>query len=173
MLGEKVEWINQLNCYAALERKFHNKQIDELVVECILRDWRRSEIFKFDNYPKIPWHTIQSTVKDSNDAMEYLMRRVELHKECKSMEFETLPVCTEAEMWERPSRYAVIKQGASKATRVLDTALEAEKYLLDKKLGSQYNVVRRAGERVKCLSFCKVRSVCPYAVKPIDQDKED
>lgn len=170
MLGEKEEWINQLNCYAALERKFKNNDIRRLVIECILRDWRRGEIFKYDNYPKIPWHTIELTQLNHNDAMEYLMQRVHLHEECIKKPLEELPVCTAKEMWEKPSRFAIIKNGSSRATRVFDNTVDAEKFVVEKKLGPNYNIIRRPGERVKCGYFCTVRSVCPYNIKTETED---
>jgi hypothetical protein len=101
------------------------------------------------------------------------MSRVVLHTQCKDAPFEELPVCTEKEMWEKPSRFAVIKEGKDRATRVFDTGVEAEKYLLDKKLDSSYNIVRRPGERVKCAAFCQVRSVCPYNNTTTNNEMED
>ncbi len=165
MLGEKEEWVNQLNCYAALERKFKNNPIRSLVIECILRDWRRGEIFKYDTYPKIPWHTIELNVKDTSDALDYLYSRIHLHRDCVGKQFEELPICTEKEMWEKPPKFAVLKDGANRAMRVFDNGPDAEKFLLDKKLDSRYNIVRRPGERVKCQYFCVVRSVCPYNIQ--------
>ena len=71
---------------------------------------------------------------------------------------EELPFCTPAETWEKPTLYAVKKDGAVRAKSVHESLKEAEEVLL--KAGKGYALEVREGDRTKCSSFCQVSKFC-------------
>ena len=85
------------------------------------------------------------------------MQRIGLHSACEfAMETEgELPPCTPAEMWERPTVYAVKKKGGVRAKSLHDTQEEAEQAL-----GKDCELEVRHGERIRCANFCAVSSYC-------------
>jgi hypothetical protein len=104
----------------------------------------------------------------SNEVAEnFLFERVRLH--LKAEAGEDLP-CTPEERWERPTRFAVMKQGQKRAVRVFDTCGEAEGHVTK---GGLY-VEERPGSSVRCESYCRVSSFCPqYARMREDQLASD
>jgi hypothetical protein len=71
---------------------------------------------------------------------------------------EELPLCTPEQMWEKPTMYAVKKEGASRAKSVHEE-LEAAEIALEK-AGKEYQLEIRQGDRTRCSSFCPVAEWC-------------
>jgi hypothetical protein len=61
-------------------------------------------------------------------------------------------------MWERPTVFAVRKKGNVRAKSLHET--EAEANAAAEKLGKDYEVEVRPGERVRCAGFCPVSAYC-------------
>jgi hypothetical protein len=61
-------------------------------------------------------------------------------------------------MWEKPTMYAVKKEGASRAKSVHEE-LEAAEIALEK-AGKEYQLEIRQGDRTRCSSFCPVAEWC-------------
>ena len=75
--------------------------------------------------------------------------------------------CTPEERWERPTHFAVMKQGQKRVVRVFDTREEAEGNITKAGL----YVEERAGSSVRCEYYCRVASFCPqYARMKAEQD---
>ena len=71
---------------------------------------------------------------------------------------ELLPPCTPEEMWEKPTVYAVKKKGAARAKQLFGDELSA--IAEAHRLGGEYEVEIRRGERTRCASFCPVSQWC-------------
>ena len=71
---------------------------------------------------------------------------------------ESLPECTPDQMWEKPTTYAVMKEGNKRATSVHATEEEAQEAL--KMVKGKASIVIRPGERTRCETFCSVNRFC-------------
>ncbi len=69
----------------------------------------------------------------------------------------TLPECTPAERWAKPTIYAVRKPGRKTALRVLDTETAARELAAATPNGY---VEIRPGESVRCADYCAVAEFC-------------
>jgi hypothetical protein len=68
-------------------------------------------------------------------------------------------LCSDEDRWATPDRYAVMKPGAKRATRVLDTEEEAKEYLYTKVGKGKIDV--RVGEKFKrCERYCNASAFC-------------
>jgi hypothetical protein len=67
----------------------------------------------------------------------------------------TLPECSPDEMWEKPSTWAIKKEGGVRAKSVHSTKEEAEVNLT-----KGYFIEHRPGERTRCKSYCQVSKFC-------------
>ena len=162
LLGEKPEWIAQLNMYKWLWEK-NGFPVKSLKINAILRDWQRSKA-KFDpTYPQIPFLSFDVPIWNNSIITEYIFDRIAEHAIKPARE------CTDDQKWKRPTTYAVMKEGAKRARRVLDTEKEAEKYIKDLDEDKQKGlfVDKRQGLCVKCEDYCIVRDFCPYYKKVI------
>ena len=89
---------------------------------------------------------------------KYVEDRIRMHSEAY-FESETegdIPPCTPEDMWEKPTTYAVKKEGGVRAKSVHKTKEEADAALPEK----GYFIEIREGERTRCEKYCQVNSFC-------------
>jgi len=156
--NDKPEWEEQLNIYAWLLQKAKNKPVKKLRIVAIVRDWSSREASTKESYPQAPIVILDQTLWPFERAELFIDEKLKLHGEAY-FESETdgdLPDCTPEEMWEKPSKYAVMKDGGLRAKSVHDTLEEAQKALPEK----GYSIECRPGERTRCKSYCQVSKFC-------------
>ena len=93
---------------------------------------------------------------------EFIKDRIHKHGVAElAMETDTdLPDCTPEEMWEKPTTYAIKKDGGVRAKSVHKTKEEAEKAYLSLKTPKDYTIEIREGGRTRCEKFCQVAPFC-------------
>jgi hypothetical protein len=156
--NEKQDWHNQLNGYAFLVEKAKQRKVKKLQIVAIIRDWSSREAKQKDSYPQAPIVVIDIPLWSFEDREQYIRSRIHVHTEA-FFEDETggdIAPCTPEEMWEKPEKFAVMKEGGKRAKSVHDTRQEAEIALPEK----GYFIEHRKGERTRCESFCQVSAFC-------------
>lgn len=158
----RPEWAAQLNVYAELYRSYGFPVID-LQICALLRDWSRTRAKARGNYPPVPFARLPVELWEPVAIRTYLTDRLLAHQEAVLLRDEDLPICTPEECWERPTTFAVMKSGNKRATKVCGTIEEAQSYIA--RLGVRgkkgtYQVVERAGTRVRCEDYCNVNKWC-------------
>jgi hypothetical protein len=156
VMNEKADWTYQLNIYAHLVETVKKIPVTGLSIVAIIRDWSAREAKK-ENYPQAPIVTVPITLWPADDREQFIHSRIKLHSDAA---FEadtdgTLPECSSEEMWERPSTWAIKKEGGVRAKSVHPTKEEAEQ-----NLSKGYYIEHRPGERVRCASYCQVARFC-------------
>lgn len=159
--GSRIkDWTAQLNVLAAIYRE-SGFPITRAEIVCLYRDWSETQSLRSPDYPKQPMEIIPIDLWPHERALEYLEQSVQLLIQCESMSDDALPECTPEEMWERPTTYAVMKQGRKSAVRVLDSEADALAFIAaDAKNGNAMTVERRPGSRVRCERYCAVNKWC-------------
>jgi hypothetical protein len=147
----KPEWVQQLNLYRYLATQYGVK-IEKAKIIAILRDWSVREARRDPSYPQVQCIVHEVPVWSLFECQEFMIERIRMHEEAKV----TLPACSSADMWERPERWAAIKPGAKRATRVFDDQVDAVAFACGKGL----KVERRPGERPRCESYCPCSGHC-------------
>lgn len=94
---EKIEWEQQLNCYAWFFRKL-GFPVKKACISAILRDWRRRES-KYKDYPPIPYKKIPIKLWSFKKQEEYIRDRIEVHRKCVDLPDDKLPLCPTKERW--------------------------------------------------------------------------
>lgn len=156
MLGEKPDWIRQLNLYALLLRR-HSFPVGRAQIVAILRDWQRSKAEQRADYPQAPVAVVDVPLWSVEEQEQYLTERVRLHQAVRAG--GELPPCTAKERWERPTQYALMKAGNKRASRVYDNEEEAAAAV---KPG--YAVEVRLGASVRCQkAYCSAFPFCDQA----------
>jgi hypothetical protein len=158
VMNEKRDWHNQLNVYAYLVEKEVQKTVKSLQIVAIIRDWSARDTGK-ESYPQSPIVTIDIPVWPMAEREAYIRERVHQHSSAYfAMETSgELPECSEEDMWEKPTVYAVMKVGGVRAKSVHKTLEEAQ-HALNQVKG--YNLEVRPGERTRCAKFCQVSEFC-------------
>lgn len=153
LLGQKYEWVAQLNIYRWLYERL-GFRVNKLTVHAFLRDWRRHQ--KDPAYPPIPFQSVNIPIW--HDTEEYIKNRIKMHNEAE----KTLPECNDKERWYRGEQYAIMKKGRKSAVRVFDTKEKAEEYMINRifETDDNYHIEKREGVNVRCEDYCPVRGAC-------------
>jgi len=176
VIFEKQEWHNQLNAYAWLIRKGYGKaegfNITQLQIIAVLRDWKENDLKRNGgNYPEAPIVVINIPVWTDEKQDEYMEGRVKLHADAEYayLTGQTLPPCSDKEQWAKPTKYAVHKGAAKRATRVFDTEREAKEFAMKE---MARNVQRRAGDKTRCTAnWCGVNEWCDQYQLALDYER--
>lgn len=168
--NEKQDWHDQLNVYAWLVEKVKGKKVKSLQIIAIIRDWAAREAAAKEDYPQAPIATIDIPLWDMEKREAFVMERLNLHATAyfESDSGGELPPCTPEEMWEKPTSYAVKKEGGVRAKSVHETRELAEKALPPK----GYFIEVREGERTRCEKYCQVSPFCKQ-YQTYKQEKEE
>jgi len=155
--GDRIKnWENQLNVYAYMFRTI-GLEVEELQIVAILRDWIKSKAENDQNYPQKPVIPFSVPLWYQNVQEEYIKSRVANLITYEDASDKALPHCTPEDRWEKPTRYAVMKEGRKSALRVFDTEDDAVNFIEPN--SKQYLEVRQ-GESTRCERFCLVRQWC-------------
>ena len=157
LLGDKLEWIKQLNIYRWGWEK-HSFPVNKLTIHALLRDWQARKAKIDPKYPPIPWMTVNVPVWKLGDTDDYVRARIAIHQQLP------VPICTPEERWERPTTYAIMKGSNKKAVKVCKSEGEAEDYLIRYSMSNNatYRIEKREGGSMKCERYCSVNKFCPF-----------
>lgn len=151
--GLKPEWEQQLNLLALLSR-YNGFDITEAQIVAIFRDWSVMEAKRDQTYPQKQVMMIRVPLLPQDLAMEFAQQRVSLHQAAQQ---GNLPECTSEERWEKPTKWAVMKNGMKRAVRLYDSEQEAIVHAASAK---NLSVEHRPGESIRCANYCSAAPFC-------------
>jgi hypothetical protein len=156
--GVKAEWEAQINCYAHLFR-LHGFEVGAAQIVAMLRDWSMGKRASGgDDYPPCPVLVLPVNLWPAEAQENYLLARVKAHQ--LAQEGVEIPDCTPEERWERPAKWAAIKPGNKRATRVFENAGEAFVWINLSDNSDKFQVHKRPGGSIRCESYCRVAPFC-------------
>ena len=159
-MNEKPEWEDQLNVYAWLVEKVKKTPVTSLGIVAILRDWKERESKQKEGYPEAPVKELPIRLWSMEERTAYISSRIAMHSAC-DFALETdgdLPDCTPAEMWEKPTTWAIKKKGGVRAFKVYETEEHAKEAI--ENMDKVYEIEVRKGERTRCENYCPVSQYC-------------
>jgi len=169
--GVKPEWEEQLNCYVWLLRKCdkipeQQKEVKELYINAILRDWNRSQLAKSKDgkYPPIPFVRLKVRLWSFEEQEKFVKEKLEIQKKIINAKTqEDIEICSPENRWKKPDTFAVYKNKNKTASRVLGTKEEAEKWILNTgDTKNTYRIEERKGYDNKCKDYCAINKFCRY-----------
>ncbi len=166
--GVKSEYTTQLNLYAYLRGK-NNKQTTGLKNHFILRDFKLQETVQ-KGYPKAGIQVFDIPIWPAQQVEDYIQERIRLHVQAQDKFDDELPECTPYEMWEKPEAWAVRREGAARAAKLVRVAgqegsdqahaIAEDKNTRLKKGEKPFITEHRPGERTMCTSYCTAAGFC-------------
>ncbi len=169
--GIKEDWVAQVNVYRWI-LAMCGIEIDTLAIGCFFKNWSiRDKQRSGSNYPPASVWKYDVPAWPLHETEEYIRDRIRTHD-------EPVPrACTDEERWQRPTKYALKKQGRKSAVKVEDTLGSLELYAIGKGLAEdgedfslkpKYSVEVRTGAYVRCTeggpsgsTYCPVSRWCP------------
>ena len=149
-----VEYEQQLNIQAELIYRETGDEPSKLRIVGILRDWRPGELRTVEGYPKRKVDIMDIPLWSHEKRVDFILDRLKAHQDPNPTP------CTAEEMWERPTKYAVMKKGHKRAVKLFDRHLSAVEFIIGNGLPDTI-VEARSGERVRCAGYCDAAGVCP------------
>lgn len=169
MNGLKDEKVEQLNILAYLCR-VNDIEIDKVQIVAMYRDYSKSKAAFERDYPQHQIGILESPLWSMEETKKFIEARIEIHKAARNV----LPECTSEEMWERPTKWAVHKEGILSAKRLLESKEKAFDYCVDKKLVTPENelkkgiyIEKRPGAKIRCENYCSIAPFCTQFNPPI------
>ena len=144
----KIEWENQLNVLRWILHK-NGTEVNKLQIVAIFRDWRIMESKKDPEYPNTQVAVLNIPVWTLDEAEAYVKERVALHQ------LSDPPACNDEERWATPEKWALMKEGGKRATKLYDIKPEEE-------IAKGYYLEHRPAVYKRCQEYCAVNKFCPH-----------
>ena len=159
--GDFTDWYMQGMIYAWLLSK-NNFPANLCRFIALLKDHSKTDALRERDYPKEPVYIYKFPVTTQGlfKTGIYLRNKVEEHQRCSLLADNDIPACSSVERWERPPKFAVMKNGGKRAVRLFDKREDAD--LLVEAKGENHYVEYRRGESVKCRSYCLCNHFCNF-----------
>jgi hypothetical protein len=159
--GDFNDWYLQGMIYAWLltKNKFPVKSCRFIA---LLKDHSKTEAGRDYQYPKDPVFVYEFPVTPQGlfKTGVFIRDKVNEYKQCLSLSDDAIPPCAPEERWDRPPKFAVMKEGLKRAVRLFDDRETANRLATEK--GKGHYVEHRPGESVRCRSFCLCRRFCGF-----------
>lgn len=159
--GDYYEYEKQLNIYAFL-CKSNGFEVNSLKVIAIIFDWQKHKVGS-KNYPECPFVIIPLRLWEDDEVERYIKHRVSMLNTAWGLsdsEIAEKYPCSDRDMWQDTKDFAVIKSGATRATRSFGTEEEAYEHLHAMKNQGDYIVLERKTGRKRCQDWCDCAHLC-------------
>jgi hypothetical protein len=155
------DWERQGLMYAWLMTK-NNFPVKRCRFIAMLKDHSKTEAARDHQYPQSPVYVYEFDVTPTKlfTIGLFIRSRVNRYIGYKDTPDDEIPACAPQERWERPTKYAVKKEGRKTAVKLFDDQAEADAKAAE--LGTGHYVEHRAGESVKCQSYCLCSGFCNF-----------
>jgi len=159
--GDFADWYLQGMIYAWLltKNKFPIKKCKFIA---LLKDHSKTDSIRERDYPKAPVYIYEFPVTPQGlfKTGIFIKNKVEEYKRCLMLPDNEIPACSPEERWERPPKFAVMKNGLKRAVRLFDRREDAD--LLAETKGENHYIEYRRGECIKCRSYCPCNRFCNF-----------
>jgi hypothetical protein len=128
----------------------------------MIKDHSKRDAKRDSSYPLCPTYVYEFPVtKTGLDEIETFIRgKIAVYTQHQETPDDDIPPCSPEERWDKPTKYAVKKEGRKTAVRVFDSRDEAEKMTAD--LGKGHYLEARLGESTRCMDYCSCAAFCSY-----------
>jgi hypothetical protein len=128
----------------------------------LLKDHSKTEAERDRSYPQNPVFVYEFPVTADKlfKIGAFIRDKTGEYEKYLAVPDDDIPPCSKEERWERPSVFALKKEGRQKAVKLFDVRDEAEARAAE--LGAGHFVEHRIGESIKCAHYCLCRGFCNY-----------
>lgn len=157
------DYYKQLLAYCYMLRRIgFNAHRGKMVM--LIKDHSKTKAAFEKDYPKLPIYVKEWEFSDDEIAgfERWATLKFEEIERCEKLPDSQLPLCTPEERWHKDDKYAVMKRGAKKASKLCDTKLQAREWIASKDDAEKYSIEFRAGEDTKCLYYCSAHCFCDH-----------
>jgi hypothetical protein len=143
----KKEWETQLNVLRWLLHK-NGTVVNKLQIIQFFRDFRKNEQKRNPHDYPTPAARLDIPVWTLEETEKYVEERVRLHQS------DNPSICTDEERWATEEKWAIMKNGAKRATKLYDIKPES--------VEKGYYIEHRPKSYRRCEDYCSVSKFCPH-----------
>jgi hypothetical protein len=157
------DWKKQGLIYAYLLKE-NGFNVSECRFTALLKDFSKTKA-KFDaNYPQSPVfvYSFNPTEKDMAYIEKFIRDKIAEIVYNESLPDDEIAECTKDERWATDDKFAVMKKGNKKASRVCDSLEQAESYVSANADKDKLEIVKREATSKKCLEYCQCAEFCNF-----------
>lgn len=165
IFGSYKDWAKQLNTYAMLLRA-NGYEVKQIQVCAIYRDWSATMAERTAEYPDQQVEMIDYELWPALGVVDLLQKDIEIFVKCLDGQ-DTPRQCTSEEMWEQPTKYALMKTGRKSAVKLFDGQHDllvfAENqgwYTEGAEFTKGHYIEIRPGVRKRCEKYCDAAPWC-------------
>lgn len=155
--GKDDDYTKQMSIYKWLLDP-DNTVNDVGYIDFFFTDWQGIKARTDGDYPQrrlMPGYAIN--LLQPNETEDRVIKKLEILQEFENTPDDELPRCTPDELWAEPDKWAVFKQGNKRATKVCDSAEQADSYKKEKKISGY--IEHRPGKVKRC-NYCSAQPFC-------------
>lgn len=163
-MQDYADWERQLNVYAWFlnQCKFEVKHI---AIIAVVPEWNHWESEKDRLYPDEVFTLVPLNIWSHDEQEVYVHTKVKQLLETAELEDNDLPLCSDEDRWIKPATFALMEPGKKRATRVLGSREEMEKYInyraeQGKPILSNFTIDERKSSPTRCMDYCRVNGFC-------------
>lgn len=164
-----LKYQEQFNVYRWLFYMLTGVELVGLQANLTFKDWQEYQKRSNDDYPAFNSMALPIKMWDLDVTKNFVNDRIKLHRE------NPMGDCTAEDRWEKPTTYAIKKEGQKKAVaatnpktkKPMTTEAEAVEVIYAKGLEKQYNdgkgsitIECRPGDCTRCSRFCHASAFC-------------
>lgn len=171
ILKDYADWYKQGAGYAWL---LHKMKLPCKSVQFIagLKDHSKSDAMKKADYPRSPVVIYEFGISEMDiyTFERFAREKIRDIKLAEKLIDDDIPPCSADERWEKPTVYAVMKEGRKSAVKLLDKKEDAE--LMIDNLPKGHYLETRIGVSTRCLHYCSVCKFCNFYKENVMNNKE-
>lgn len=162
--SRKDDFIKQLSIYRWIlqdeSESVNGKALsDKANIFYIFTDFSKKDAMIKKDYPQTRIVVDEIKLLSLEDTQKMIQSKIEQIKSYKDTPDSVLPFCTKEDLWQADESYAVMKKGASKATKLFANQHEAIKMKESLKEKDNYFITKREAKAKRC-DYCSVSSFC-------------
>lgn len=158
--GNNHSWEKQTNVYAHLLRT-NGHPVSRIQIVRMFRDFSAKKRAISPDYPQASIMELDLPLWPEDRARAFIDERAEIHLKARGGGSMS---CSDSEMWYTPGKWAVMKKGGIKATKIVEQEDTADAFIDAMPEGRAklaYYKQERPGIHRRCLTFCPVALHCP------------
>ena len=155
------DWYLQGMIYAWLLNR-NNFPVERCRFIALLKDHSKTDAMRDHRYPQNPVYVLDFPVTAGSlfKTGNYIRKKVSDYLRYRLTADDEIPPCLPSERWDRPSKYAVMKEGRKNAVKLFDDKKSADEKTAE--LGKGHFIEQRSGGSKKCQSYCLCCNFCNY-----------
>jgi len=156
----KDDWVAQLNVGRWCIFQDTHECVESMTIVAILRDWSKMKAKTDRFYPQKQVVKVKIPVWTLEQTEAWIRGRINTIEKYLSQPIKECTPCSDEEVWARPNKFAVMKKGLKRATKLHDTLEDAKAHAAT---DSKFFVENRPGERIRCSNYCSMSEFCKFS----------